>query len=133
MAVARPARPARKRRPPRTTRNDPLVMDLYLHLLGERPHTTASLAKILGVSTATVSRGLRALRLEMAREGLEVVSRRSGTSWRLSLEWKDGVVRVDRNDPLFQMLGSIKEWDENRLWKGCPPGTHEDDEIYNLP
>ena len=133
MPVTKPARGGRKRKPPRTTRNDPLLLEIYLQLLGQRVHTTASLARHLGVSTATVSRGLRALRRELARKGMEVVSRRAGRTWRLSIDWKDGIVRVDWNDPLFQIEGMVKEWDLQRPWKGCPPGTHEDDVIYRLP
>lgn len=112
-----------KTRARRSPRRAELVQEAYLHILGDRPRTTASLARVLGVSAATTSRVLEDLRRDLSRKGMAVVSVRSGRSWRYLLTYPKGVPPVDPNDPLVRLVGSIKTWDEPRF-------RTEDDEIY---
>ncbi len=118
--TTKPTTNARARRSPRRAE---LVQETYLHLLGDRPHTTASLARVLGVSAATTSRVLEDLRRDLSRRGMAVVSVRSGRSWRYLLTYPKGVPPVDPSDPLVRLVGSIKAWDDPRV-------RTEDDEIY---
>ncbi len=96
-----------------------LVRDLRLHIRC-RPHTTATLARKLGVSVATVARALSELRRDLARKGASLVSVKDGKDWHYEIRDKEGAWE---NDPLLRAVGSIKG-------VRPPAGESEDDALY---
>src|SRR5262245_16384802 len=69
-----------------------------------KPCSTAELARKLGVSTATASRGLAGLRRLLAARGARLVSIRDARGWHYEIlpspdAW--------RNDPFFRSLGLV--------------------------
>jgi hypothetical protein len=88
----------------RTSARGNLVRGLLLHIRC-RPHTSETLARKLGVSVATVARGLVELRHELAREGESLVSVKEGTDWHYEIREREDLWE---NDPLLRAVGSIK-------------------------
>ena len=95
--------------------HDPSALLQWTRLQLEcRRHTTASLARALGVSTATAFRLVKRLRAS----GVDVVSRKEGR------EWYYGVRAPQRTgrDPIFSLVG---------IARGAPPkGESVDDAVY---
>ncbi len=96
-----------------------LVRDLRLHMRCH-PHTTETLARKLGVSVATVARGIVELRRHLARQGESLVSVKEGKDWHYEIRGDD-----DRwkSDPLLRGVGSIKG-------VRPPANESEDDALY---
>jgi biotin operon repressor len=81
-----------------------LLRDLRVNIRC-RPHTSRSLARKLGVSTATVDRAVKELRSELEGEGMSLVSVREGREWHYEIRTRDDVWE---NDPLLRAVGSVK-------------------------
>lgn len=110
-----PRAPAPRRR--RDEAWEELVRTAEIHVLC-CPHTTASLAKALGVSTATVSRVLAAVR----KRGVQVVSVRENGGWHYEVKNRGEIARA-QHEALRSLIGFIKEG------KGSPLKP-EDELIY---
>jgi hypothetical protein len=96
-----------------------LVRDLRLHIRC-RPHTSETLARKLGVSAATVARGLLELRRDLARQGVSLVSVKEGKDWHYEIREKEDAWD---NDSLLQAVGSMKGVRR-------PAGESVDDALY---
>ncbi|HXX93351.1 MAG TPA: HTH domain-containing protein [Planctomycetota bacterium] len=81
-----------------------LVRNLRLHIRC-RPHTTDSLARKLGVSTATVARGLATLRRLLSERGESLVSIKEATVWHYQIREREDVWE---NDPLLAAVGTVR-------------------------
>jgi len=81
-----------------------LLRDLRLHIRCH-PHTTQTLAQKLGVSTATVDRGLKDLRAELGKEEMSLLSVREGGAWHYEIRMKEDVWE---KDPLVRAVGTVK-------------------------
>jgi|ERR1051326_6495898 biotin operon repressor len=95
------------------------VGDLRLHIRC-RPHTTQTLARKLGVSTATVARGIVELRRLLARGGKRLVSVKEGNHWHYEIRETEDVWE---NDPFLKLIGLAKNVRR-------PPGESVDDALY---
>lgn len=87
-------------------------------LIANGSHTTASLAKALGVSTATTSRLVQRLR----RSGAAIGSVKRGRRWFFVLEDDEAVARAWEHDPFLRGVGLIRGVQ--------PPGHDVDDALY---
>jgi len=84
-----------------------LLAPAHIHLLC-RGHTTATLARALGISTATAARLVARLRKRLAGEGLELVSVRRGKSWQYEVRGDEQAGRLWESDSLVKNLGCVK-------------------------
>lgn len=80
-----------------------LLGEAYLHLTSRR-HTTASLARSLGVSPATAFRVVKALR----RAGLRIDSMKEGARWYFAVVEDEAVAKAWERDPLLDGIGLVK-------------------------
>jgi len=96
-----------------------LLRDLRLHIHCG-PHTSASLAKALKASTATVARALAELRRLLAQEGLGLVSVKEGREWHYELREREDLWE---NDPLLRLVGAGRGVRR-------PSGESVDDALY---
>jgi biotin operon repressor len=71
-----------------------------------RPHTTHTLARKLGVSTATVARGILELRRVLARGGERLVSVKEGNHWHYEIREREDVWE---NDPFLKIVGLVND------------------------
>ena len=87
-----------------------LLREAHLHLTSGR-HTTASLARTLGVSSATASRIVQALR----SRGHDIVSMKEGSRWYFAV--KDDEDPAWTRDPLLKGRGFIRgvRWPRGKL------------------
>jgi hypothetical protein len=96
-----------------------IIQAIRLHIRC-RPHTTLTLAKKLGVSVASVARGIAELRRILARGGESLVSIKEGSVWHYEIRENE---QVWENDPFFRAVGSIKG-------VRPPAGESVDDALY---
>ena len=87
-------------------------------LISNGRHTTITLAKALGVSSATAFRVVQELR----RRGLPVESLRRGRRWVFVMNDTDRTERAWDDDPLLRGVGFIRG--------ARPPRGDVDDELY---
>jgi len=81
-----------------------LLRNLRLHIRCH-PHTAQTLARKLGVSTATVDRALRDLRSELEKEKVSLISVREGREWHYEIRMREDVWG---KDPLVRAVGTVK-------------------------
>jgi hypothetical protein len=117
MGLARANAGARKRM-------DDLLAEAETHIIC-REHTTASLARALGVSVPTAARLVVHLRARLAARGGELVSVRKGRSWHYEIrEKEEWLAKIWSTDPLLKAVGSLRGPKRS-------PGQSVDDIIYN--
>jgi len=97
--------------------------DLHVHILCGA-HTVQTLARVTGLSTATVARTIAGLRRQLAREGAILVSVKEGRVWHYEIREKEGA--GEQPDPLVQSIGFIKGVRR-------PAGESVDDALYERP
>jgi hypothetical protein len=85
-----------KEEPGRAEHRARQVRDAYLHLMGGR-HDATSLAKSLGVSIATAARIIEALRAELRRKDMSLVSARSEDGFHYEIRAEAGAARLERD------------------------------------
>lgn len=101
-----------------------LAKEAEVHILC-REHTTATLARVLGISDPTAARLIARLRRMVAARGGELVSVRNGRAWHYEIrEQEERLAKAWSSDPLLKAVGSIRGTKR-------PPGQTLDDVIYN--
>ena len=112
-------------RQPRSSRSrpDPMVNQAWAHIAGRR-HDLKSLAKALGVSTATASRTLAALRDDLEKDGIQLAVVRVGRRSFYEIRDEEVYDEIWRNSRFAKLAGLVKDW-------RAPRGTSTKDLIYS--
>ncbi|MBI2921018.1 MAG: hypothetical protein HYY18_08045 [Planctomycetes bacterium] len=90
-------------------RRDPMINLAWAHIAGRR-HDLKSLAKALGVSTATASRTLAALRDDLEKDGIELAVVRVGRRSFYEIRDEEVYDSLWRGSRFAKLAGFVKEW-----------------------
>ena len=80
-----------------------IVDEAYIHLTAAK-HTTKSLARALGLSTATAFRIIKALR----RRGISIESVKKGRDWYFAVEDEESVAQAWQRDRFLSLVGFVR-------------------------